>query len=235
MAHPMNHMRDHMVQKSRVASLTGGHSEGGKDMSKSPEGQLKRVSEGRACGGKVMGKKSGGRLDRPKRASGGKVQAFAKGGKVKGTTVNVIVSPSGGDKGPMPVPVPVGAGAPPPMPPHPPMAGPMPPPGGPPGMMPPPGPPIRKNGGRIGFAKGGAVPKGSASESGPTWKEGRRNGTPVQHTDGKSDTKDIVRPRQVTFKTGGKVEAGKSMGPKMTAGAGSEMGREQKMRAYGGK
>ena len=57
-------------------------------------------------------------------------------------------------------------------------AGPVPPPmpmaGGAPG--------IRRHGGRS-YAKGGAV------KSGPTWGEGKRAGTQVQHQDGKDDGK----------------------------------------------
>lgn len=72
-------------------------------------------------------------------------------------------------------------------------------------------------------------------KSGPAWKEGLRNATPIQHTDGKNDQKNIHRGRQITYATGGKVEAGTSMGPKMTAGAGSERGRMEKIAKYGGK
>jgi hypothetical protein len=64
------------------------------------------------------------------RAAGGR----AKGGGKKGTHVNVIVAPQGGDPRPVPIPVPSGAppmGAAPPMPPRPPM-----PPGAPMGMPP---------------------------------------------------------------------------------------------------
>lgn len=70
---------------------------------------------------------------------------YARGGKVKGNTTNIIIA-GGGEKQPMPMPVPVPAGGPPPG------AG-GPPPGPPPGAggPPPGGPamPMRKSGGRI--------------------------------------------------------------------------------------
>lgn len=127
-------------------------------------------------GGAVEGGKPKARLDR--RAAGGRTGGKHGG---KGTHVNVIVAPPGKDR---PVPVPMGAGA--GMPPRPPMA----PPGAPPpGSMPPPGmggagmpprppmaggPPIaagvpmgmRKTGGRVGHAKGGAVHMDAGSGSG---------------------------------------------------------------------
>jgi hypothetical protein len=95
------------------------------------------------CSGGRVGKKAGGPLSAGTRPAGDRI-ARAKGGRAKGTTVNVIIAPSGGGgaKPPMPMPPggPVGMhqGAPPP----PPMA--------PPGAAPPMGPPpmMRKDGGR---------------------------------------------------------------------------------------
>ena len=75
-------------------------------------------------------------------------------------------------------------------------------------MMPPPGMGPHKWGGRA-YKDGGTVLKqrkdGGAVKDGPTWKEGLRDGTPVQHLPGKLDTKDIGRKRVVTFKAGGAV------------------------------
>jgi hypothetical protein len=136
-------------------------------------------------------------------------QGRARGGKVKhkGATVNIINSPGQHPGMPPVMPPPGLAGA---MPPRPPMAPPpmppagamppMPPPGAMPpggampprpGMMPPPGMPMRARGGRI--------------KDGPTWKDGLNAGTPVQHSDGKQDGKNIGRGKVVTFKTGGGV------------------------------
>lgn len=104
------------------------------------------------------GMKTGGRvarLDRPHRASGGRVKGKGK------TEVNIMIAPGpGGQPAATPVPVPVPAAAPPPMAP-PPMAMkppmPMPGPGGPmmggagmPGMMP------RARGGRVPHMTAGA-------------------------------------------------------------------------------
>jgi hypothetical protein len=71
------------------------------------------------------------------------------------------------------------------------------------------------------FAKGGAV------KDGPAWKEGLRNGTQVQHDDGKKDGKDIGRGRVVTFRTGGKVEAPEGVAPatKLPGGSGGARAR----------
>lgn len=85
-------------------------------------------------------------------------KAYKNGGKVKGTTVNVIVAPQGGGEPPPPPMMP--PGPPPMMPPKPP--GPMPAPGGGPGMPGAGGPPpmmpgMHANGGRVGRANGGPV------------------------------------------------------------------------------
>lgn len=146
------------------------------------------------------GRKHGGAV---KRARGGRTKA-----KHAKTNVNVIVAPQGGQHPPMPGP---GAGMPPPMPappPRPPMA-PPPGPGGMPGAppmggAPMPGMPPRRTGGRA-YASGGRV------ADGPAYKEGIKNGTQVQHTDGKGDGKDIGRGRVVTFWAGGKVESPKGV------------------------
>ncbi len=224
MAHPFQSLRQDRVEKSRVSKLTHGYADGGEvdadAMQKmaSVAGNQKASlagtksameSLGRKRGGKVKGAKSHARLDR-----------YARGGKVKnkGTNVTVVVAPQGGgDKPPMPIPAMPPQGAMPP--PRPPMAPPM---AGPP-MMPPPGMPPRRSGGRA-YAKGGAV------KDGPAWKEGLRNGTQVSHTDGKSDTKDIVRPRQVTYKRGGKVEASSKVVHNIDDGAGGGLGRLEKIK-----
>jgi len=151
------------------------------------------------------------RADRPMRASGGGV-------KGKGVTVNVI---TGGQQQPPPEPPVMMPPPPPPGPPPgaPPMAGPPMPPGGPGGPMgpggPPPGMPMR--------AKGGGVKS-----------KGMKVGTKVQHLPGQNDIKDIHRPRQVTFATGGGVQVSfkANMGPKMHGGAGGGKGRLEKAEDY---
>lgn len=99
----------------------------------------------------LSGKKPKPRLDR---------QAYKKGGRVKGTTVNVIVAPQGGAEAPeppMPMPPPPMA---PPMP-KPPMAGPPPmPPGAGPGGPAMPPPMMRKHGGRVSMDAGAGGGKG---------------------------------------------------------------------------
>lgn len=205
MAHPYAEHRQHKVESSRAAVLTKGYASGGAAHPDAAQDRklVKAMVKTKAL--KVDGQKgTSARLDR-----------YARGGKVKGkgaTNVNVIIAPQGGGDHSAPPMPPLSAGAaggPPSLPAPPPAPAMMKPPmGGPPGM------PMRASGGRI--------------KSGPAWAEGLRNGTPVEHTDGKNDTKDIVRPRQVTYAKGGKVEAGKGMGPRMTAGAESGEGRLQK-------
>ena len=128
------------------------------------------VRKKRKRGGSVEGKKPRMRLDRPSRHSDEKEDRQlikkmvkpedlrperAKGGSVKskkGTTVNVIIAPQGGDKPGMPQGMPPGPPMPPPsvvpppvarpIPPMPPQGMPQTPMGGPPGMM-------RKDGGSV--------------------------------------------------------------------------------------
>lgn len=217
MGHPFANVREHKVQRSRVASIISGYAGGGHADAPSDRKLIKAMVKPGAL--KMDGAKSGGRLDR-----------YARGGKVKkgkgSTHVNVIVAPQGGHPPlpPSPALMPPAGGMPslpPGMPPHPPM---MPPGAMPPGMgagMPGMPPGIRKSGGRT-YAKGGKVSDGAA------WKEGLRNGTHVQHTDGKNDQSGLGRGKPITYAKGGPVEAF-GMGPKMTAGSGVEQGREQKI------
>jgi hypothetical protein len=160
MAHPMNHVRQSHVERSRVGHLTKGYKSGG------------AVHGAKAIGKKALalhkqehaelhaeGGKSKHRMDRPKRAKGGKV----KGKHNERTVINVISGghPAGGaiPAGPPMAPpappmgiAPAGM-APPPMAAKPPM---MPPGAG----APPPGPPMpmRARGGKIHRASGGKMP-----------------------------------------------------------------------------
>ena len=78
---------------------------------------------------------------------------------------------------------------------------------------------------------------GGAVKDGPTWKEGVRNGTQVQHSPGKSDTANIGRSKVVTYKTGGAVEASNKVEPatKLPGGSGGARARLAKEKAYHGK
>lgn len=101
----------------------------------------------------------------------------------------------------------------------PPMAGPpglappgMLPPGLPPGIGGPPGGmpmPLRAHGGRV--------------KPGPGWAEGLKNGTKVQHADGKDDGKDIGRKPVITKADGGKVFPTAQTTPAERAKAASRM------------
>lgn len=212
MAHPFADHRQSKVEHDRVGKITKGYASGGAVTS--PAATAKPAGASKAGASMpVEGRKNGGRLDR-----------YARGGKVKAkgaTNVTVVVAPqAGGDKPEMPPPQ-MPAAAPPAPPPRPPM---MPPPGmgGPPGMPPGAGgglPGMRKDGGRTGFAKGGAV------KSGATWKEGIANGTPVEHSPGKNDGDKIsAKPPLLTRKRGGRTYP-------LTAGSESGVGRLQKAKA----
>jgi hypothetical protein len=208
MSHPYNDHRADKHEKSRVSHITRGYASGGGVHSDAAQDMalIKREVKPRAL--KHAGFAEGGaacvRGDRPRRASGGGVKKKAS------TVVNINVAPSD-NKPPMPMPVPMpppGAGGPPPMPPGPPPGAAGPPPGMPPGGMPMRPPmPMRARGGGI--------------KSGPAWNEGLRNGTKVQHTDGKMDGKDIGRGKPITYATGGPVEhpVHGGMAPKLPGGA----------------
>lgn len=267
--HPYQEHRSHLHEKARVGHITRGYATGGGVHSDEAEDErlirkeVKKSALKRASGGRIEGRAAGGRLDR--------------GGRKKkaSTNVNVIVASHPGPGTPPPGPgagIGAGAGPMPVPPPRPPMAPPGGPPGmaGPPGMPPPGGPPmIRARGGRVGkagHAKGGelehqnktasALPKrarGGGVKDGPAWKEGLRNGTKVQHTEGNNAARIIEEHKGVkkvrTFATGGKVkgvsvdekpaikvgEMGLSASsrnpfPKMKHAAGGGLGRQEKAR-----
>ena len=211
MSHPHHEHRDHKVQHRRVAHITKGYAHGGAVHSDEAEDRKMVRGMVKKTALKVDGHHARHRADKPHRARGGRTSK--KGGK---TVVNVIAG--GGHPGaaaPMMAGPPPAAPAqmpPPAMPPRP-MPGPMMPPGGAPGL--PPGMPPRKAGGRA-FKHGGRV------ADGPAWKDGLRDGTQVQHTDGKMDGKNIGRGRVITYKRGGAVEASNRVEPatKLPGGSG---------------
>lgn len=165
MAHPYSQHSEHKASKSRVHSMFKHLARGGR--ASSPVSATPVVKK--AAGGSVehadmpvVGRASGGRLD--KMARGGK----AKGGKKHGNHVNIaIVNPKGGAEAGA---APALGGAPPPLAsPRPPMGPPMGappglPPGGPPGMPPKP-PGMMKKGGRA-YMRGGKVPMRGGGDSG---------------------------------------------------------------------
>lgn len=181
MAHPFSEKREDKVSKARVSDICraaggGVHSDEVADKSL-VKSMVKRTAL-RMEGGAVKA-----RSDRPNRASGGRVKT-----KSRGTTVNVIVAPTGGVEQPIPTPAP--AAPPPVVPPRPPGLPPsagMPPPGGMP--MPP-----MSTGGRA-YKRGGAVSDASQGK------------TPVQHTPAKEvDLKNMNRKPVITKAKGGKVK-----------------------------
>ena len=108
--------------------------------------------EGQYTGGAASGV---GRLEKahnykvPGKAAGGRLDKFARGGRTKGSNVNITIVNKGGEEkgeGPTPMPIPIPMGGPPGPPPGPPPGA-----GGPPMM--PPGPPSMpppmKSGGRV--------------------------------------------------------------------------------------
>lgn len=138
-------------------------------------------------------------------------KAYAGGGRVKGggkkaaTHINIMVAPQAQDqmaKPPMPMPPPMPPmGAPPPA-----MSAPVPPPKPMPAPMP---------AGAMGMPAANAMPM--RAKGGRVYDEGVRNGTQVQHSDGKNDGKWISTKPPITKARGGKVT--------MKAGAGSGLGR----------
>jgi hypothetical protein len=233
--HPFNEHRSHKVSKNRVSHITHGAASAKAETDIKPR---------RATGGAVKSV--------PMRADGGPVKARAdkvgraKGGRVKGTTVNVIVAPKGQDQA-----APAMA-APPPMPPRPPMAPPIAPApmaAAAPGVGGMPLPP-RSDGGRA-YKKGGAVkmsgekkhgkkhkPFKMRASGGPVsaadvkGKTGIGDRTPIQHSGNKSDSQNIGRGPVVTRATGGPIYANGKPGKQMAwlkgVGAGGGKGRLKK-------
>lgn len=196
-----------------------------------PDGSQGTAQGGRATGyasaednEKTMsGNAAKPRLDRP---------GYKKGGRVKSTTVNVIVAPQAAAAPPMP---------------RPPL--PMPPPGAAPPMpMPPPGAGMpgagampHANGGRVGYKKGGTVrPKraygGGAmtpvAAGGPAAMVGAGRGmTPP--APGMQKAPNALNPPGTLLRGMGVLRNKGGRVPNMDAGAGGAKGRLEKVKAYG--
>lgn len=126
MAHPYARFNEKDAGKARAKHLTKAYAKGGKVHSD--------VAEDRKLFKKMMAEHERGEMKVEGKASGGRLDKFARGGKTKSgkTNINIVIAPQGSPPAPegaraAPVPIPVGG--PPPMPP--PGAGgpPMPPPG----------------------------------------------------------------------------------------------------------
>ena len=221
MAHPHAAHRQHHVERARVAHLTKGYAKGGAvkgDASIGKQALSLHAKEHKAL--HAEGHESKHRMDRPKRAKGGRVGKKSKGnGK---TIINVITGghPAGGAPPPMPAGPPMGiAGPPPGAMPAPPMAAkppmPMPPPGagGPPGM------PMRARGGKVQTPTGTGVAaessRGKENRGSPVFNASLRAGTKVSHSGNKDDGKNIGRGRVVSFATGGGVKTFRAYGGKV--------------------
>lgn len=201
MAHPQNDKRDDKVSRSRARELTKGYATGGAVHSDVKEDKALIKKMVRPSAMKVSGAAPKSRMDRPGRASGGRVK------KAPQTNIHINVTPPSSNAplaasaapGGLPAPRP----APPPMPAPPGLAGP----GAPPlptGL--PPGGPLAMR------AKGGRV------KPGPGWTESMKNETPVQHLP--NTEKFAKRGKPITYATGGPINspAKGGMGPKMPGG-----------------
>lgn len=214
--HPFHEHRQTKKEHSRVGKITKGYASGGAVNRTEDDRKVRKMSASQEREVDPEGGVSPHRMDRPKRAKGGKV----KGKSNARTVVNVITGghPAGGSVPPMPVAPPppagiAGAAMPPPMGAKPPM---MPPPGGPPPM------PMR--------ARGGGVNQGS-----PVYEAGKRAGTQVSHDNGKSDLPDMNRKKVVTFKSGGRVrrfEASDKVSPASMLPGGASGGEARLVKAH---
>jgi len=164
MAHPYESHKEEAAGKSRAKEFTKGYKKGGAVHSdeKQDKALIKKMVKKDDL--KVEGRASGGRLDQF--ARGGKTKS--RGKKKSGNNVNIVITAPKGGEPPAP---PLLAGGPPAgMPPMgpPPGGPPMPPPGagGPPGM-----PPGMMNKGGRAYKNGGKVPMTAGAGTGEGRKE----------------------------------------------------------------
>lgn len=212
MSHPYNKFRQSNVERARVNPILGRAAGGKVHADAEQDKKLIRSMLGKELG-EIGGVKAKMRADRPMRAAGGKVGGAGK----KATTVVNIITGGAQPAAPPPpqppmMPPPGAMAGPPPAPPMGPPPGAIGPPpgaGGPPMDMPP--PPMR--------ARGGGVKS-----------VGMDVGTKVSNDAGKTDTDDMKRPgmkmkpRVVTFATGGGVVSFKAGGGGVVSPAGKDMG-----------
>lgn len=213
--HPFHEHRQTKKEHSRVSKITKGYASGGAVNRTEDDRKVRKMSASQEREVDPEGGVSPHRMDRPKRAKGGKVKS--KGNSR--TIVNVITGghPAGGAVPPMPVAPPppagiAGAAMAPPMgkPPMPPSGA-----GGPPMPM---------------RARGGGVNKG-----GKVYEAGKRAGTQVTHDTGKSDLVDQNRKKVVTFASGGRVrtfEATDKVAPATKLPGGSSGGEARLAKAH---
>jgi hypothetical protein len=178
--HPYAKHKEAAAGKSRAKHLTSGYKKGG--AVHSDEAMDRKLIK------KMLAEEDKGESKAPGKASGGRIDKFASGGRTKkkgNTNINIIVAPQTdkgeGDAAPGPMVLPPPDGGMPPMGPPPGAGGPpaappnitnvMPPGAGGPGPSPgspaslPPG--LRKQGGRVNtYAKGGKVPMKAGAETG---------------------------------------------------------------------
>lgn len=204
MAHPYHEHRQTTKEHSRVGHITRGYKSGGAvkgDKSIGKQALTLHKHEHEALDAEGEGSKH--RMDRPKRAKGGKV----KGKNSAKTIINVLTGGhSAAEPPPMAPPGIGGAAMPPPGPPpmmaKPPMAG--------PGMSPPGVPPMRARGGKVQTPTGTGVAKNTRdsekNHGSPVFNASMRDGTQISHAPGKADSKDIGRREVVSFASGGKVK-----------------------------
>lgn len=214
MAHPYSAHRQTAKEHSRVGHIVKGYKSGGAVKEIGKKSLALHKSEHKELDAEGDGAKH--RMDRPKRAKGGKV----KGKHNARTIVNVITGHPGGGAAPPPMPAGIAPAEMAPPPPAPPMAMKPPMPGLGAGMPPPPGMPMRKSGGRVQTPAGSGVAKNTRdaekNHGSPVFNQSIRNGTQISGTgNNKSDGKDLDRGRAVSFKSGGKVKSFYASGGKV--------------------
>jgi hypothetical protein len=208
MAHPYSQHKEVHAGKKRAHEMSKSYKRGGSVKANDHDADDKPHAKHKAEGGEIKaeGKASGGRLD--KFARGGAAKKHGKGH----THINIVVAPKGGD-GPAPPPG-LGAGGPPmggapPMPPKPPMG---PPPGGPMGAGPPGGP----------MPPPGMKPPGMMKDGGKVYS-GISSKKNIEHWAGRATS-------NTKYNTGGAIAPLNP--PHLKGGAGGAAGRLSK-RAYG--
>lgn len=213
MAHPYHEHRQTKKEHSRVGHITRGYAKGGTvkgDKSIGKQALTLHKHEHEALDAEGEGSRH--RMDRPKRAKGGKV----KGKNSAKTIINVLTGGHSAAEPPLMAPPGIGGAAMPPPGPPPMMAKPPMPSAGP-GIPPPGMPPMRARGGKVQTPTGTGVAKNTRdaekNHGSPVFNASMRNGTQISGTgNNKDDGKDIGRGRVVSFRTGGGVKSFRAYG-----------------------